>query len=69
MPLSKVPQLFPADYMGKGTSGILHVKLVPTDVRTFYNKNGNLLIYLLVFGPHKLIYVTRVAPGGEGGDP
>ena len=34
------------DYMGKGTSGILHVKLVPTDVRTFYTKYGNLLLYL-----------------------
>ena len=37
------------DYMGKGTSGILHVKLVPTDVRTFYNKHGNLLLYLYLF--------------------
>ena len=34
------------DYMGKGTSGILHAKLVPTDVRTFYNQYGNLLLYL-----------------------
>ena len=37
------------DYMGKGNSGILHVKLVPTDVRTFYNKYGNLLLYIYLF--------------------
>ena len=37
------------DYMGKGNSGILHVKLVPTDVRTFYNKHGNLLLYICLF--------------------
>jgi len=34
------------DYMSKGNSGILHVGLVPTNVRTFYNKYGNLLLYL-----------------------
>tara|TARA_Y100000996_G_scaffold11943_1_gene9557 strand:- start:1314 stop:2399 length:1086 start_codon:yes stop_codon:yes gene_type:complete len=34
------------NYMGKGNSGILHVKLVPTDVRTFYNQYGDLLLYL-----------------------
>ena len=34
------------DYMSKGNSGILYVGLVPTNVRTFYNKYGNLLLYL-----------------------
>jgi apolipoprotein N-acyltransferase len=46
------------DYMGKGNSGILHVKLVPTDVRTFYNKYGNFLIYLyLVIVSFKILFV------------
>jgi len=45
-------------YMGKGTSGILHVKLVPTDVRTFYNKYGNLLIYIyLIIVSIKIFFV------------
>ena len=34
------------EYMGKGNSGILYAGLVPTNVRTFYNKYGNLLLYL-----------------------
>ena len=46
------------DYMGKGTSGILHTKLVPTDVRTFYNQYGNLLLYLyLLIVSIKLFFV------------
>ena len=46
------------DYMGKGSSGILHVKLVPTDVRTFYNTYGNFLIYLyLVIVSFKILFV------------
>ena len=48
------------DYMGKGTSGILHVKLVPTDVRTFYNKNGNLLIYLYLLIVSIKIFFVRM---------
>jgi len=45
-------------YMGKGTSGILHAKLVPTDVRTFYNKYGNLLLYLyLIIVSIKIFFV------------
>ena len=45
-------------YMGKGTSGILHAKLVPTDVRTFYNKYGNFLLYLyLIIVSIKIFFV------------
>ena len=46
------------DYMEKGTSGILHAKLVPTDVRTFYNQYGNLLLYLyLLIVSFKIFFV------------
>ncbi len=48
------------DYMGKGTSGILHVKLVPTDVRTFYNKYGNLLLYLYLLIVSIKIFFVRM---------
>ena len=48
------------DYMGKGTSGILHVKLVPTDVRTFYNKFGNLLLYLYLLIVSIKIFFVRM---------
>mgnify|MGYP001479388073 CR=1 FL=1 len=47
-------------YMGKGTSGILHVKLVPTDVRTFYNKYGNLLLYLYLLIVSIKIFFVRM---------
>ena len=48
------------DYMGKGTSGILHVKLVPTDVRTFYNKHGNLLLYIYLLIVSTKIFFVRM---------
>ncbi|MFL2730188.1 MAG: apolipoprotein N-acyltransferase [Gammaproteobacteria bacterium] len=48
------------DYMGKGTSGILHAKLVPTDVRTFYNQYGNLLLYLYLLIVSIKIFFVRM---------
>ena len=48
------------DYMGKGTSGILHAKLVPTDVRTFYNQYGNLLLYLYLLVVSIKIFFVRM---------
>ena len=48
------------DYMDKGTSGILHVKLVPTVVRTFYNKYGNLLLYLYLLIVSIKIFFVRM---------
>jgi apolipoprotein N-acyltransferase len=48
------------DYMGKGTSGILHVKLVPTDVRTFYTKYGNLPLYLYLLIVSIKIFFVRM---------
>ena len=48
------------DYMGKGNSGILHVKLVPTDVRTFYNKHGNLLLYICLFIVSIKVFFVRM---------
>ncbi len=48
------------DYMGKDTSGILHVKLVPTDVRTFYNKYGNLPLYLYLLILSIKIFFVRM---------
>jgi len=48
------------DYMGKGTSGILHVQLVPTEVRTFYNKYGNLLLYLYLLIVSIKIFFVRM---------
>ena len=46
--------------MNKGNSGILHVKLVPTDVRTFYNKYGNLLLYLYLLIVSIAIFFVRM---------
>jgi apolipoprotein N-acyltransferase len=46
--------------MSKGTTGILHVKLVPTDVRTFYNKHGDLLLYLYLLIVSIKIYFVRM---------
>ena len=48
------------DYMGKGTSGILHAKLVRTDVRTFYNQYGNLLLYLYLLVVSIKIFFVRM---------
>jgi apolipoprotein N-acyltransferase len=48
------------DYMGKGTSGILHAKLVPTDVRTFYNQYGSLLLYLYLLVVSIKIFFVRI---------
>ena len=48
------------DYMGKGTSGILHVKLLPTDVRTYYNQYGNLLLYLYLLVVSIKIFFVRM---------
>jgi apolipoprotein N-acyltransferase len=48
------------DYMGKGTSGILYAKLVPTDVRTFYNQYGNLLLYLYLLIVSIKIFFVRM---------
>ena len=48
------------DYMSKGNSGILHVGLVPTNVRTFYNKYGNLLLYLYFFIVSIKIFFVRM---------
>ena len=48
------------DYMEKGTSGILHAKLVPTDVRTFYNQYGNLLLYLYLLIVSIKIFFVRM---------
>ena len=48
------------DYMDKGTSGVLHVKLVPTYVRTFYNKYGNLLLYLYLLIVSIKIFFVRM---------
>jgi apolipoprotein N-acyltransferase len=48
------------DYMGKGTSGILHAKLVPTDVRTFYNQYGSLLLYLYLLVVSIKIFFVRM---------
>ena len=48
------------DYMGKGTSGILYAKLVPIDVRTFYNQYGNLLLYLYLLMVSIKIFFVRM---------
>ena len=47
-------------YMGKGTSGILHVELVPTDVRTFYTNYGNLLLYIYFLIVSTKIFFVRM---------
>ncbi len=47
-------------YMGKGNSGILHAKLVPTDVRTFYNKYGNLIVYIYLLIVSINIFFVRI---------
>ena len=46
--------------MGKGESGILHVELVPTNVRTFYNQYGNLLLYFYFFIVFLRIFFVRM---------
>jgi len=50
-------------YLGKGNSGILHAKLVPTDVRTFYNKYGNLLVYIYLLIVSINIFFVRMRDG------
>ena len=48
------------NYMSKGTSGILYANLVPTDVRTFYNKYGNLFLYLYLLIVSIKIFFVRM---------
>ena len=48
------------DYIGKGESGILNVKLVPTDVRTFYNSYGDLFTYFYILIVFLLMFLGRM---------
>jgi apolipoprotein N-acyltransferase len=48
------------EYMGKGESGILHAELVPTNIRTFYNQYGNLLLYFYFFIVFLRIFFVRM---------
>ena len=48
------------DYMEKGNSGILNVELVPTDVRTIYNKYGNFPLYFYLLLVSLKIFFVRM---------